>query len=99
MAGRRLNMGAMEAWGDVRIGVMSANDAPGQENARLRVMAPSGTQTIRVELGETVFVEGVGTVSLVSMSLQGRTAPEGRPQRAGGSIEISFEPTGGSGGR
>src|SRR5699024_1912052 len=50
---RTLSMGAMEAWGTVRIGVMSANDQEGAENARLRVKSPWGSVTVRVPLGQS----------------------------------------------
>ena len=53
-------MGPMESWGDVHIGVMSANNSRGRENARLRVMASQGSQTVRVTLadGHEVVVGG-----------------------------------------
>lgn len=61
---RTLAMGAMETWGVVHIGVMSANDETGKENARLRVMSPRGSTTVRVHLGQSHTIGGVGTVTL-----------------------------------
>lgn len=92
---RTLRMGAMERWGDVRIGVMSANDDPGAENVRLRVMTPEGASTVRVLLGGSVDVEGAGVVTLHELALHHPREGEesGGPPRAGqGSVEISFRP-------
>lgn len=89
---RALAMGAMEAWEDVRIGVMSANDQPGRENARLRVMSPQGTTTVCVGLGESVAIDGVGTVTLDGLTLHHRAEGD-RPARTGrGRVDVAFEP-------
>lgn len=87
---RVLAMGAMETWGDVRIGVMSANDTAGAENARLRVMSPHGSRTVRVALGESVGLDGVGTVTLLGMSLHHGAAGDGPAPTGRGSLEVSF---------
>lgn len=88
---KKLAMGAMVAWGDVRIGVMSAQDDPGQEKARLRLMSPQGSVTVEVPVGESRTVDGVGTVLLHSVDLHHHRgdgpAPTGR-----GSVDVSFEP-------
>lgn len=86
-----LRMGAMVRWGSVRIGVMSAADEPGAENARLRVMSPAGTTTVRVPLGESVLVEGVGTVSLHALNLHHPGDGDDPDVTGRGSVEVSFD--------
>ena len=85
-----LRMGAMVRWGDVRIGVMSASDAPGAENARLRVMSPAGSTTVRVPLGESAEVDGVGTVSLHKLNLHHPGEGDSPDVTGRGSVEVSF---------
>lgn len=89
---RILSMGAMETWGDVRIGIMSANDEPGTENARLRVMSPHRSTTVRVPLGESRTVDGVGTVTLHGLQLHHADVTKGPAPTGRGSADISFEP-------
>lgn len=85
-----LRMGAMVRWGDVRIGVMSASDAPGAENARLKVMSPVGSTTVRVPLGESAEVDGVGTVSLHKLNLHHPGEGDSPDVTGRGSVEVSF---------
>lgn len=85
-----LRMGAMAQWGDVRIGVMSAADDPGAENARLRVMSPAGSTTVRVPLGESAEVDGVGTVGLHELNLHHSEEGDSPDETGRGSIEVSF---------
>lgn len=85
-----LHMGAMVRWGDVRIGVMSAADEPGAENARLRVVSPMGSTTIRVPLGGGVDVDGVGTVRLHALNLHHRGDGDSPDATGRGSVEVSF---------
>ena len=88
---RELSMGAVETWGDVRIGVMSANDAPGTENARLRVMNPQGRTTVRVPLGQSRSIDGVGTVTLHALHLHHPTGGDGPAPTGRSRVEVSFE--------
>ena len=85
-----LRMGAMVRWGDVRIGVMSAVDEPGAENARLRVMSPAGSTTVRVPLGESAVVDGVGTVSLHELNLHHPGEGDSPDVTGRGNVEVSF---------
>lgn len=85
-----LRMGAMVRWGEVRIGVMSASDAPGAENARLRVMSPAGSTTVRVPLGGSGEVDGVGTVSLHELNLHHPGEGDSPDVTGRGSVEVSF---------
>lgn len=85
-----LRMGAMVRWGDVRIGVMSASDAPGAENARLKVMSPVGSTTVRVPLGESAEVDGVGTVSLHKLNLHHPGEGDSPDVTGRGNVEVSF---------
>lgn len=89
---RTLSMGAMEAWGTVRIGVMSANDQEGAENARLRVKSPRGSVTVRVPLGQSRSIDGVGAVTLHELNLHHDTGGDGPAPTGRGSVEVSFEP-------
>lgn len=88
---RTLPMGAMERWGEVRIGVMSAVDELGAEYARLRVLCPAGERFVRVLLGRSTEVDGVGTVSLHAMHLHHPGLGDDPDVTGADSVEISFE--------
>ncbi|WP_434175891.1 hypothetical protein [Brachybacterium conglomeratum] len=85
-----LRMGAMVRWGDVRIGVMSVTDEPGAENARLKVMSPVGSTTVRVPLGGSAEVDGVGTVSLHKLNLHHPSEDDSPDVTGRGNVEVSF---------
>lgn len=88
---KTLRMGAMERWGQVRIGVMSAADEPGAENARLRVMSSAGSSTVRVLLGQSELVDGAGTVTLHALDLHHAAEGDDPDVTGRGSVEVSFD--------
>lgn len=88
---RTLHMGAIESWGEVRIGALDAADEPGAEYVRLRVTCPDREVTVRVLLGQSIVIDGVGTVALTSLALHHSGLDDDPDESVRGTVELCVD--------